>query len=624
MPPKRNHSTHLSTLFVAAFMLATLAATAHAEHVKDEVLVVYHSFATEGEIQALEQTVGLIELSRTPHLFLRHYRIPGNLTVESAIESIEEFDFVEFAEPNFIAHPNADPYFSLQWGLDNDGDIDIDWPEAMAIYRPQGDVVVAVIDTGVAYRHPDLDDSMWSRIGTDFVDSDNDPMDEDGHGTFIASVIAAERNNGIGAVGVAPNAKIMALRVGTGDGLDGAAIIEASTYAANNGARIINASFGSTDFSFTAKRQIEWLDSQGVLVVAAAMNDAADAPAYPASYAVPNIISVGAIEQTGERWSSSNYGPTVDIGAPGDNMIGATIDGDYRYGSGTSFAAPVVVGVAALLMSQQPSLTHHEVRDIILATAVPGPDFNVVNAHAALQDIAESWTYTPLLNPASNTNQESHLRIVNKSITSTDITIIGTDDAGNIGGGVYATLAPLASLELTARELELGSAKTTGGFGNGAGKWQAWVKSGGAVQVLSFIQTPVGYVSSMNNVVPRAGAQFEILFANPASNTNQQSFLRFANPTDETVSVTLTGIDDAGKSARGEVRFTLGPWAAKQINSGDYEFGNTSKGLSGALGSGSGKWRIVATSSSTSLRVMSLVRTPDGFLTNLSRPSSAW
>ena len=234
------------------------------------------------------------------------------------------------------------------------------------------------------------------------------------------------------------------------------------------------------------------------------------------------------------------------------------------------------------------------------------------------------------VNPGSNSNQQSFLRFVNKAATPTDIEIDAFDDDGFAapGGIVSTTLGPLASLQLTAQDLEQGnSAKGLfGSLGDGTGKWQLGVRANGRIEVLSLIRTPDGFLTSVNDVVPKAGTTTnEIFFANPASNPNQQSFLRFINQSDASGSVTLSGVDDSGNPAPGtSISFTLLARESKQLNSGDYENGNGSKGLSGALGDGSGKWHLTATSD-VELEVMSLIRTPDGFLTNLSgvAPSDA-
>ena len=235
--------------------------------------------------------------------------------------------------------------------------------------------------------------------------------------------------------------------------------------------------------------------------------------------------------------------------------------------------------------------------------------------------LLEVRSLVTFVNPGSNAKQQSFLRFVNKAATPTDIEIDAFDDDGFAApdGTVTTTLSPFASLQLTAQDLEEGnSAKALlGGLGDGTGKWQLAVWSSGSIEVISMIRTPDGFLTSVNDVVPKNSSN-EIYFANPASNQNQQSFLRFTSQSDVGGFVTLSGVDHKGNPAPGtDITFTLGPRESKQLTSRDVENGNASKGLIGALGDGSGKWHLTA-ESDIDLEVMSLIRTPDGFLTNLS------
>ncbi len=226
-------------------------------------------------------------------------------------------------------------------------------------------------------------------------------------------------------------------------------------------------------------------------------------------------------------------------------------------------------------------------------------------------------------NPASNQTQQSFLRVVNRSSVSGLVTVSGIDDVGNPapGGDLTFTLGPNEATQFNSLDYEKGNTGKglKGALGDGAGKWRLLVTSRLNVEVMSLIRTPDGFVTSVTDVVPVSGADVnEIYFANPASNQTQQGFVRVVNTSAETGLVTVSGIDDAGNPAPGgDITFTLGPNEAKQFNSLDYENGNAAKGLTGALGNGTGKWRMSVTSP-LDLEVMSLIRTPDGFLTNLS------
>ncbi len=224
-------------------------------------------------------------------------------------------------------------------------------------------------------------------------------------------------------------------------------------------------------------------------------------------------------------------------------------------------------------------------------------------------------------NPASNTSLQTFIRFINNSDSTNSVEVRGIDDMGQDGvlGVLRFEIPAQASLQLNAADLEKGNpAKgTSGQLGKGIGKWQLSVGSSAELQTMSLIRTPNGFLTSLTDGVEKKGAAHEVYFANPASNPNQQSFLRVVNTTDQAGTVTVSGIDDLGQAGQGNLTFTLGPNAAKNFNSSDYELGNVAKGINGALGDGAGKWHL-SLSSDVDLEVLSLIRTPDGFLTNLS------
>src|SRR4028119_1261308 len=256
-------------------------------------------------------------------------------------------------------------------------------------------IVVAVVDSGVDYTHPDLDGNIWRNAGEiaengidddrngyiddirgwDFVASDNNPMDLDfdGHGTHIAGAIAAERNN-FGITGVAPNAKIMPVRVlpffGSGDPNNVAAGIR---YAADNGANVINLSLGN-EFapSNVINDAIQYANNNGSVVVVAAGNSGIDQPDYPARNADLWGIAVGSIDVTGRMDDSSNRSGSTPLDylvAPGVEIVSTIPDEDYELRSGTSMATPHVAGVAALVLNAKPTLTPAQLEYILTTTA---------------------------------------------------------------------------------------------------------------------------------------------------------------------------------------------------------------------------------------------------------------
>ncbi|MEM1170473.1 MAG: S8 family serine peptidase [Cyanobacteria bacterium P01_H01_bin.35] len=286
-----------------------------------------------------------------------------------------------------------------QWGLDLVKAPEV-WNQGF-----QGDgIVVAVIDSGVDYTHPELTGQMWINSGEipnnnidddgngyvddvqgwDFVNDDNDPIDEEGHGTHIAGTIAAKRD-GVGTTGIAPNAKIMPIRVldeqGVGKVSDG---IEAIRYAVDNGADVINLSSGDRNIVIGELGAISYAAERGVVFVSAAGNDSLSSPDYPARLAVQQGIAVGSVQQNGQFSSFSNEAgnePLDYVVAPGGDGFSAdagdiyapvppSITGNlYGFLAGTSMAAPHVAGVVALMKQANPTLSVEAIENIIIETA---------------------------------------------------------------------------------------------------------------------------------------------------------------------------------------------------------------------------------------------------------------
>ncbi|MCH8003942.1 MAG: S8 family serine peptidase [Nanoarchaeota archaeon] len=329
---------------------------------------------------------------------------------EKAIKNLKNNPNVEYVEPNYIVTitliPN-DPDFSKLYGLHNTGqtggtaDADIDAPEAWDIQTGSDAVVVAVIDTGVDYNHEDLAANMWVNVneipdnnidddnngfiddylGWDFYNDDNDPFDDQGHGTHVSGTIGAVGNNGIGVVGVSWNVRVMPLKFlsasGSGSTADAIAAIE---YATSMNANIMSNSWGGGGFSQALKDAISAANAAGILFVAAAGNNGEDtdsSPHYPSSYDVPNVVSVAATDDNDNLASFSNFGATsVDLGAPGVSIFSTVPTGScslcdasgYRYLSGTSMATPHVSGAAALIKSQFPEITHLDIKTLLLSS----------------------------------------------------------------------------------------------------------------------------------------------------------------------------------------------------------------------------------------------------------------
>src|SRR4029079_17313442 len=282
-------------------------------------------------------------------------------------------------------------------------------------------VIVAVVDTGVDATHPDPTHNLWVNAaeiprneidddgngfiddtrGWDFVNSDNDPRDGHGHGTHVSGTIAAEGNNGAGVIGVAYRATIMPVRGldNSGNGFD-SVLATAITYAANNGADIINASWGGPGSAQAIADAVSYAHSLGVAVVVAAGNDSADARNYyPAG--LSKVITVAATGADDTLAYFSNFGSRIDVSAPGLDILslagagtamGTLVAPGYTRASGTSMAAPHVAGLAALILARYPTYTNEELRTVLRfsATDLGGPvvypahGYGRVNAQAAM------------------------------------------------------------------------------------------------------------------------------------------------------------------------------------------------------------------------------------------------
>lgn len=285
--------------------------------------------------------------------------LPPGSNLDEALRVFRAQDFVEYAEPNHVYHaleftPN-DPYWSSQWALPK-----IEAPKAWNLSRGSPNVIIAVLDTGVDYTHPDLKMKVLTDIDKDYVNNDDDAMDDHGHGTHVAGIAAAATNNNIGIAGVCPNCKILPIKIlNSGGGGTDEILVNGIKYAVEQGARIVNLSLGGKSCSLTLANAINAAFDQGVLIVAASGNDGSKTSmAYPARS--PRVVSVGAVDQYDVETSFSQRDETLDLLAPGVNILSTTI-GEFVNMSGTSMAAPHVAGVAGLLWSRNPNWKNTEV-----------------------------------------------------------------------------------------------------------------------------------------------------------------------------------------------------------------------------------------------------------------------
>lgn len=328
--------------------------------------------------------------------------LPADSDLEAVAAAYRKNPLVEYAEPNYIRRisytPN-DP--SLSWGLSK-----VEAYSAWDITSGSSDVVIAVVDTGLDWNHPDLAANVWinageipgngldddgngfvddymgwdftdapggpGAMGEDYLKRDNDPMDFHGHGTHVAGIVAAVANNSQGSAGLAYGCKVMAVRSGyktsNGGGLleddDCAAAI---IYAADNGAKVINMSWGGSSPSSLIQDALDYAASRGCLLIGAAGNSNTSSIFYPAGYT--NVLAIAATTSNDSKASFSNYGNWIDVSAPGTGIYSTLFDNTYASWSGTSMAAPFVAALGGLVFSQNPTWNREKVAQQIRDTA---------------------------------------------------------------------------------------------------------------------------------------------------------------------------------------------------------------------------------------------------------------
>lgn len=287
------------------------------------------------------------------------------------LTEISTSEGIDYAELDGVVYGlSKDVYFAHQYGLKPRQQAvgGIDAVGAWEISKGDPAILVAVVDTGVDYLHADLKGRVRRDLGYDYADGDPDPMDDHGHGTHVAGIIAASIDNGYAVAGVAPRVRIVPMRVlganNQGSVSSVAAGIEA---AARVGARVINLSLGSEDFSQVIEDALRFAVGRGALVVAATGNDGSEVIFHPARSQF--ALAVGATNADGQRASFGTHGPGLDLSAPGVDVVSTWKDGQACLDSGTSMAAPHVVGVAALVLSRRPSLDRQQLATILTSTA---------------------------------------------------------------------------------------------------------------------------------------------------------------------------------------------------------------------------------------------------------------
>jgi thermitase len=360
---------------------------------------------------------------------------PG-MTVDQALKYYRSLAGVQSVTPNYRRHafftPN-DPSYNNQWWLKK-----VNAPAAWDIHLGGPTTKIAIIDSGVNYNHEDLKGKVI--LGRDTVNNDNDPLDDDGHGTHVAGIAAANTNNGVGIAGLGFNCQIIAVKVLGPDGGTSDMTAQGIINAVDLGAQVINMSLGGEGFTDAEKDAVDYAISKDVVVIAAAGNDSVTTESYPAAF--PGVIAVAATDQNDQRSDFSNYGADwVDVAAPGSGILSTVMNGSYENNDGTSMASPVVAGLAGLLRSYAPGVDALEVRNIIERTSVPVGDFIAygrIDAAAALSEIkppveiegfvSDAWIHTEgsLAQGRTMLGNVSDLKLAdNKSVTVDTIYVPG-------------------------------------------------------------------------------------------------------------------------------------------------------------------------------------------------------
>ncbi len=477
----------LSLLILLFTCLSSFAADINT-YVDGQVMVKFKEGVSRDSINELIRNYGLTIREEIPQINYCIFNIPHTYTVEKIVSLLNTLEIVRTCEPVYLSEsenlPN-DTYFSYQWGLYNqtNENKDTDMIAALALENGSPDVIIAVIDMGFDYAHEDLQANIWNNpgeipgngvdddnngyiddiVGWDFVnrteglegddydwqDADNDPTSlRSTHGNGVLGVIGATANNEIGISGVAGNCKIMLLRAGffKTDGtqaLSAAYIAKSIIFAADNGARVINISSGSTRYSESYKSALEYAIDKGVVIISSAGNNGTSEPVYPAAYDLPGLISVGASDSNDELSSFSSRGDWVDVSAPGENIMTTLTDNAYGKVQGTSFAAPMVAGIVALVVSRYPEMTPSDVQDKIMNTV--DVIENLADANITSGRVN---AYRALYNPDMDNSPDSSSDAVNLYDSSriSNTPEAENSDSGDSGGGCFISSAEYGSL----------------------------------------------------------------------------------------------------------------------------------------------------------------------------------
>ncbi len=450
-------------VFLLILSFSSFSAFAKTENPRQLILLWNTSFSMEEASEYLskyDKELFILEHNTTTNYSL--CQISSKMSFDVLLSELNNDPAILLAEENYdlelcsISYPN-DPFIDASWAFENKGvfthyygvfpveqtsteGIDMNIWEAWEAYplpkEETKNIIVAIIDTGIDYQHPDLQEQMWINpneipdnefdddgngyiddiYGWDFVHNDAsicdyivtkrgtsaNPDDNDNHGTHIAGIIGATANNDIGIAGIASNVNVqlMSLKIHGGTSSSGsvADAIKAIHYAEAMGADICNLSWGTTNYSQALELVIR---ESSMLFITAAGNTGQNnnsTPVFPANLRLPNLISVGFIDYNGYLDEESNYGvSTVDIAAPGKDIYSTLVGGSYGYLSGSSMAAPYITGLAAMIYAYQDNIYPAQVKEQIINTMTPLDSLNGYLINAGIPNAKEAITSMPLL-----------------------------------------------------------------------------------------------------------------------------------------------------------------------------------------------------------------------------------
>lgn len=338
-----------------------IAAAAPPGAVPDRLLVKPRAGGHEATVQALFNLVGAREADRIAQIDVRILQVPPAIR-DRVLEALQHNPNIEFAEPDYIVEPDLipnDTYYPSEWHPAK-----IQAPQAWDITTGSASVMVAILDSGIDSSHPDLAGRLVP--GWNFYDNNSNLADVTSHGTAVAGTAVSDGNNGLGVAAIAWGCYIMPLRITDASGNGSAsAITSALTWAADHGARVANISYGNVTKIASIDSAAQYFQSKGGVVTASAGNSGI----FDSSGDNPHFLLVSATLSDDRVASWSNTGNNIDLAAPGGSIVTTLRGGGYGAGTGTSFSAPVVAGVAALVLSVNSGLSGTQLRSLLEQTA---------------------------------------------------------------------------------------------------------------------------------------------------------------------------------------------------------------------------------------------------------------